>query len=399
MDQNLDTTLAAHWTRLADQKAPRRPTGPVGRLANRILTYTPPTYLPAVLPHLDPDTGGVVVIGAPNTDHARWLTEHGYDGPFLLDPATYQHYTATPDAPFWQPDGQLFPLPLTDTLDQQLRAGARVTLTPTGYIRAGDLPSLQAAARIVRHLDRRDVVFVVPIDVSLLDTAFIHDVIAILTAADCPIGLVLGGRDEPLGTAADRIVPNLRALALSVDLMPLRTDFTAFDLLAHGAFAAAIGATSRWHRAVDPTTSTPPLDLDDADDEPPSVLFTELLCWWPGPEIARLYGPQESTAYTCHCAVCCQRRLTRLVKPTHREEAVAHGVAIRSPYTIDLLGQDTMRGRAEYWRTLCASTVDEYGAISKKLKLRGQHRLQPPAALQQWATLPAWPLDTSTPAT
>lgn len=396
MRHNIDKTLAARWARLADQPEPLRPADPVGRLTNHILTYTSPTYVPVVLRHLDRRIGGLVVANTNGAGLIHQTTTAGYDGPILIDPAAYQHYTATPDAPFWQPEGQLIPATLDETLDQQLRAGACAALTPTGYIQAGDLASLQAAARMVADLGRQDVILVAPIDVSLLNDAFILDLIATLAAARCPIGLILGGQDDPLNAAADQLIPNLRDLAVSVALLPLRTDLTAFDLVAHGAFAAAIGIGSRWHHAPNPTIPTSP---DNPDDDPPSVLFAELLSWWPGTAMARLYGPRERAARTCGCTVCDQQRPTRLVKLTHRAEAISHGIAVWSSYANDLFDKPTMRDRATYWRNLCDACLREHGYISQQLHLYGGRQLQPRAALRQWATLPPWPVDSPTSST
>jgi hypothetical protein len=389
---NFAEALTARWARLAEQPSPQKPAGPVGQLVNRILTYAPPRYVSTVLPHLDRRYGGLVLAGANAAERIQQLNDDDYDGPVLIDPAAYENYTATAEAPFRLPDGRLIDPTLSETLDEQLQAGASVALTPTGYIKAGDIASLRAAVRVVHDLGRRDVVFVAPIDVSLVDNPFIHEVTSILAEVECPIGLILGSQFDPLHRAPGRIIPNLRNLAVSVPLMPLRTDFNAFDLVAHGAFAGAIGTGGRLRHAVDPAVQARSWNRRD---ESPSVLFVELLCWWRGRKLADLYGNRPRAARICLCAVCQRRRPTRLVRRRHQQEAIGHAVAVWSSYVADMLAQPTMRGRATYWHNLCVGSVREHDFISQHLGLYGNTRLRPQAALAQWATLPPWPTDIS----
>jgi len=382
--------LTARWARLADQASPTAPAGAVGALVNRMLVHTRPMFVPAVLPYVDSRRGGLILAGAKAVERVRSLRDADYQGPVLFDPAAYEHYAATPDAPFWVPSDQLLPPTLSELLDQQLAAGASVALTPTGYIKAGDTDALKAAARAVKALARQDVIFVVPMDVSLVDRAFVRQVTAILADADCPIGLILGRQFDPLTQAPTRIIPNLRDLAVNVRLMPMRTDFNAIDLVAHGAFAGAIGTGGSLRHTVDPATK--PRSWHPSDTSP-SVLFTELLSWWRGKKIANLYGGRPSAARRCDCAVCDGQRLTRFLRRSHQNEALAHAVAVWTPYVLDMLDQPTMRARAQYWRNLCVGSVREHDFISQHLRLVGKARLQPQDAIAQWARLPAWPVD------
>jgi hypothetical protein len=358
-------------------------------LANRVLVYTVPKFAPVVMPHLDRNRGGLILASGNTKRGTALLDETDYDGPVLLDPAAHQHYTATPDAPFWLPGNQLTTPRLEEILDQQLLAGATAALTPTGHIRAGDTDSLKAGARIVKRLARQDVIFVVPIDISLVDRTYIRQVTAILADAECPIGLILGKQFDPLDQAPARVIPNLRNLTVSVPLMPLRTDFNAVDLVAHGAFAGAIGTGGRLRHTVDPAEKQRSWNPSDRS---PSVLFTELLCWWRGSKIAKLYGSRPQAARRCYCAVCEGQRLTRFLRQSHQNEALAHAIAVWSPYVADMLDKLTMRDRAQYWRTLCEGAVREHDTISDHLRLQGKARLRPQDALAQWAKLPAWPV-------
>src|SRR5947209_1842498 len=98
--------LDARWEALASKPNPPTPPGTVGKLANRMLVYARPNQVPAVLPLLDEQRGGLVIAGKKATTRTRLLGEAGFDGIVLTDPAAYEGeegYLATPEAPFFLP--------------------------------------------------------------------------------------------------------------------------------------------------------------------------------------------------------------------------------------------------------------------------------------------------------
>ncbi|MEU4419286.1 hypothetical protein AB0F81_01570 [Actinoplanes sp. NPDC024001] len=312
-----------------------------------------------------------------------------YDGPILLDPDAYGHHRATPDKPFLLPDGGLEGTnpTLGDVLNAQINAGYTAACTPTGYIGAGDTASLQAAAQQVKALGRTDVLFVAPLDISLLDRAFFTQTQAILQDAGCPVALVLGKQGDPL-TQSARIIPNLRTLAATVPLMPICTDFNGLDLMAHGAFAAAIGTGGSIRHTVPPPRK--PFAFVQ-NDKSPSVLIPELMCWWKGSKINKLCGAAPSRAPKCSCETCGNQALTRFLYEEDQPEAIAHAVAAWSVIADGLLAQPTVRDRAEYWRNICHSAVAEHEMFAKRLRQVDPLPVQTP--LKQWAKLPAWPTE------
>src|SRR5262249_33774361 len=156
-------------------------------------------------------------------------------------PEGYKAHTATREAPFSIPRGDgMIPATLADILDDQVKAGAAVALTPTGYIPAAATDVLNAALAAFTRLARHDAIFVAPRDISLLGRGYIAQTTAILADFGRPVALLLGCQGNPLDHAK-AIIPNLRDLAARVPLIPLRTDFNGLDLLAHGAVFAAIG--------------------------------------------------------------------------------------------------------------------------------------------------------------
>ncbi|MCE7009999.1 hypothetical protein LWC34_45415 [Kibdelosporangium philippinense] len=372
---------------LADRASPRRPDGSVGVLLNRMMVYTRPKQVPNLQPHISTERSGFVLAGANTNGRMRLLEDSGYDGVVLVDPAAYEKHVATPDAPFWIPEDQMLPMTLDEMLNQQLVAGVTAAITPTKFIRAGDTDSLKAAARQVKALGRNDVIFAVPLDVSLLDRRYIRQVTAILVDVGRPVGLVLGGQLDPLTHAASRIIQNLRLLAATIDLFPMRTDFNAFDLVAHGAFAGAIGISGAVRHAVEP----PQPALFIVRDPSPSVLVPELMCWWKGSKLGKLFGARQNLIPRCPCAVCGSKRLSRFQRQADENEAVAHAVATWSGYATDMLDAPTMRLRAQYWKNICTAALENHVMFAKQLKR--PKPIKPQTPLKVWAQLPLWLTD------
>lgn len=378
---------ATSLTQLAGLASPQRPAGSVGALLNRMLVYARPNQVPALLPYVSLDRGGFILAGAKAGDRMGSLRDSGYEGMVLVDPAAYEKHKATVEAPFWSPEDQLLPPSLEEMLDQQRTAGAPIALTATKYIVAGDTDSLKSAGRQARRLRRDDVIFVAPLDIALLDRQFIRQTTAILADVGHPIALVLGKQFDPLGQAAERIIPNLRQLAATVQLMPIRTDFNAFDLVAHGAFAGAIGTGGSIRHAVEP----PQPSMAFSPGPSPSVLVPELMCWWKGDKLAQLYGARPGQAPRCPCLVCYERRLTRFRQRDDQNEAMAHAVAVWSQYAADMLDAPTLRLRAEYWRNVCRGALDHHRIMA--VQLQQAEPIKPQKPLEVWAGLPLWPSD------
>ncbi|WP_433828652.1 hypothetical protein ACQP2E_04740 [Actinoplanes sp. CA-015351] len=386
---NPASDLAERWQWLGHQPHPPVPAGAVGTLANRVLVYTRRTHIPTVLPALATARSGLMITGPGPGKPIPQVTGLDYDGPIAIDPDAYGHHQATPDKPFLLPDDGLAGTnpTLDQVLDAQLRAGYTVACTPTGYIGAGDIASLAAAAQQVKALGRTDTLFVAPLDISLIDRAFFTQTQAILHDVGCPIALVLGKQGDPL-TQSVRIIPNLRTLAATVPLMPICTDFNGLDLVAHGAFAAAIGTGGSIRHTV--PYPREPLSFNGRDKSP-SVLVPDLMCWWKGSKINELSGAAPSRAPRCRCGTCGDQALTRFLQKEDQPEAIAHAVAAWTVIAEGLLDQPTVRERAAYWRNICVGALNEHEMLAKRL--RRPDAFEPQAPLKRWATLPAWPAE------
>lgn len=384
------SALDSRKSLFADLSSPPLPAGVGTVVGNRVLTYTRPDKASAVLPHVDGARGGLVLAG---TDPGRALKPAlGAGGGLVVlnDPAAYEKFTATMAEPFALPDEGLFPLTLNDVLDRQIRVGAAAALSPTGYIPAGRTDILREAARQFRSLGRTDAIFVAPLDVSLLGPSYYATTAAVLAGVGFPVALVLGGQGDPLKHSS-RVIPNLRDLAARVPLMALRTDFSGFDLVAHGVIAAAIGTGGSVRHTVTPGEGRRAYRRDES----PSVLWPELASWFKGSKINELYGARPSQAPRCDCGVCGGQRLTRFLRREHQDEAIGHAVATWSRWASDLLGQPTIRDRAQYWRNLCRGAVTGHAVILAQLQML--EGLEPQASLKRWAELPAWPVPLAAP--
>jgi hypothetical protein len=375
---------------LAEMPSPALPPGPCKILGNRVMVYLRPEKAGAVLPHVDARRGGIIVAGAKSIQTLRALKSAGARFPMMADPACYERVTATCDAPFSLLVDGVVPPTLADALDQQIRAGAVAALAPTGYIPAGGTHVLKAAARQFRQLGRADSIFVAPLDVSLLDRAYFRQTAAILADLGSPVAIILGGQGDPLDQAS-RIIPNLRLLAAWVPLIPIRTDFNALDLVAHGAIAAAIGTGGRIRHTIDPAEK--PKSFKPGPS--PSVLWPELVSWQKGSTISEFFGARPTRAPRCDCRVCGGQRITRFLRREHQEEAIAHAVAVWSRWAGDLLDAPTLQQRAEYWKNLCTGAVQHHDVFLKMMnRLDG---LKPQKSLKLWAKLPAWPVPAGAP--
>ena len=370
---------------LAGLPSPPIPDGAAAVVANRVMTYARQEKTKAAVPYIDRAHGGLIISGA-DPGRALGTALEGGDGLTLLnDPAGYEKHTATVGAPFALPGAGLVPVTLVDVLDRQLRAGAAAALSPTGYIPPGGTDVLREAARQFSLLGRSDAIFTAPLDVSLLD-AYYATTAAILEDLGAPVALILGGQGDPLKQSA-KIIPNLRDLAARVALFPIRTDFNAMDLVAHGAIGAAIGTGGSVRHAVNPADGPRAFSRDQS----PSVLWPELASWFKGSKINELFGARPSLAPWCDCAAYGKEkhRLTRFLRREHQDEAIGHAIATWSGWAADLLSAATVGERALYWRNLCAGAVRHHDVVLEQLKrLDG---LEPQPSLLRWASLPAWP--------
>ncbi|RVX39159.1 hypothetical protein EDD27_1506 [Nonomuraea polychroma] len=390
--------LEARWAALATRRSPDVPDGPAATLLNRVMVYTQASRIELVRPFLDRQRSGLVIAGVnPRKGIQLDLASRDRDVVFMIDPAVYdgkdvegkEKYTATCDAPFRVPEGRLWSVSLGDVLDEQLEAGAATALTPSGFIATIDV--LKAAVEKFKQLKHSNAMLVVPLHISLLGPRYFSQTLAVLQHLEGPVALALGRQGDPLDQNK-QIIPNLRTLAATIPLMPIRTDFNALDLVAHGAFAGAIGTGGSLRHAIDPTEKP----FAFSKNPSPSVLIPELACFWKGSKIAEEFGARPGATPRCFCTVCSAQnpggqRLSRFLSRDDQEEAIVHAIAVWSTWARDILDAPTIRDRAIYWRKRCKDAVDHHTIFSRLLNRLEEFKPQSP--VEAWATLPAWPTD------
>ncbi|HEY6737493.1 MAG TPA: hypothetical protein VI076_01475 [Actinopolymorphaceae bacterium] len=368
---------------LAVRPRPRMPEGAAGRLCDRILVHTGVTSLQLAAQWVDPDISGLWVGGRRLPDRiARWLA--GYPGVMVLDPEAYTTSFASPDAVFALPAGQLFAT-LDDVLDEQLRAGATVAVTPTRYLGAGDSRSLRALVSQARTIERDDTILVVPFAVDWLGPVRFGEFRDTLASVSLPIALMFGGQHDPLERFASA-VRRVRLLERELPhVMRARTDLAAFDGLAHGSFAGAVGfGGSRRHLV-------PPGSPHDASRRTPSVLVPHLMRYVHSDELAeRLHRGVPR----CSCAACEDRSLGGFLHEADRDDADAHNLCIWTQWLRELHDHDTLVDRAFWWRAKCRAALDEHERLDT---VHGYRVFPPRRALRRYAEEAPWPAASSSP--
>ena len=381
-----DAAQRERWTRLAGQRSVQVPPGPLEAVVNRVLAYGRPEQIRHVLPYLSPDHGGLVIAAGGELGYRKSvkpLREAGIKLPFLLDPVHYQKHIATVEQPFYLPPHRSIASSLEQVCDDQLSAGAPLALTSTGFVRAGDTDVLRAILDAVVALDRRDIVALLPVDVSLLCRSYFSQTFALLAQAGVPVALVLCRQFDPFEQSR-HLARNLRQLAAAVPLLAIRTDLNALDLVAHGSICGAIGLRGTTRHAVEP-----PGDAEYYNSERlPHVLVPDLASWWHSSKLNKLFGPRPRLAPPCDCRVCGGQRLTRFASRRHEDEACAHDVAAWTRIAEDLLDAPTLLDRAVYWRNVARDGAHNHDVFAKQLNL--QESLDVQAGLRQWADQPAW---------
>ncbi|MEV0522858.1 hypothetical protein AB0I66_05490 [Streptomyces sp. NPDC050439] len=265
---------------------------------------------------------------------------------------------------------------------EQLDAGATAVLTPTRYFTSGDIWSVTAAVRRVRELDPEEVIFTVPLAARWLqsdqDTRRLIDS---LNGIPHVKAIALGSSSDPLPdlTAARR----LRDLIDDVyNVALIRTGLAGLDAYARGATFVSIGVRNSCRAFWPPDARHP--DANRKGAAHPYVLHPILMEYFPGGDLAHLYGHGKPPECPCH--VCDGQSFARFVGDDCDDvrEAERHNVATWLPWAEELRRASPGRARRELWRQRCYQAIDARGAIER----RWRSRRSPPASasLTLWAS-------------
>ncbi|WP_261565498.1 hypothetical protein [Frankia gtarii] len=367
--------------------APRPAATPAERLLSERIFLLADAHGLQALEGLDPRHGGLAICGGRTNPFTKIekLRAEGYSGPLIGDPGLYTTHVATPEVPFAHAgQDDLFGSGLDQALDEQICRGATVALTPTGYLQAGDRAALRAVVEGAKGLDRTDTVVVVPAAVGWLVDPYLDLFTVELADIGHPVALALGGQFNPLDER-EEATANLRRLLVGVPgVAPWRTDFAAFDGIAHGAPFAAMGATSGMRHTIPPDEKAQTKKRGGA--VPPMVLFPELLRFTSGHTLATRYANHQPP--TCGCVVCQGKPLTRFegYGGDVRREADAHNAAAWNRLLPALFREPGLGERQALWKKICA--VAHQAHEIEDLRLRQKKVFDPPDDVRRFATLP-----------
>jgi hypothetical protein len=243
--------------------APRRTSATTARtlVRNRVLVVAGSsgqhTYPELITAHVDSlATTGLVVCGTDATTTVRRLRA-AYPNLFLMiDPVESERFSASADDPYPQAGGEdaglIPPATLAERVDAQIRAGASVALTPTGYIRAGDHQALRAVITEANKLVREDVVVLLPLANQWLIGPALKTISAAVSRCVHPVAITLcDSNSDPMRRVG--VLAGAQSLA-SMQGGPMfhRTDLAGLHLMAHGALAASVGVIASKRRGAVP---------------------------------------------------------------------------------------------------------------------------------------------------
>jgi hypothetical protein len=323
---------------------------------------------------VDPATEGLVLTSKKNQARdARGMKGRGSDVLTVLEPTYAMSDFATPERPFILPDGAgLFEMDVHQILDGQRTNGARIAMTPTGYIRAGEPDTLRAVATAGNSFTRDDALHSIFLSPWYFHPDHLRRTINTLRRSELPLAITVASKTNPMTSKG--VVEGLRQAFMTLDWAMLwRGDLAAFDGLAHGARSAAVGTRPSTRHGVpagDRGQSSP-------DDKTPSVLVVGLGRYIRSGKLRDWYA---GAAPTCLCVVCGGRGLDRFEDtPDDHTAAMQHNLAVARAVRADLFAAPVMRMA---WYEM----VDEALLGHDALRSMTSVKVQTPSELKKWAT-------------
>jgi hypothetical protein len=350
-------------------------------LSGRVLAHSRPAEVEPLLALLDAQRSGLVLTGFSGirTAEAR-RRANGIECPVISDPAAYLTWTATPQDPFRGPNGPLHGRALDNFLRQTCRAGAHAVLTPTGYIGASDIDSLQAVLAAAPGLNAQAIVSL-PLDITWATNEWAGVLAELAAATPAPKAIMVTGLPRNPAQAKE-ILNNLRYVASQVPQAAVfRTGLGALDLMAHGALAASIGTSRITRGVISPDTRRLPGESPDEEETAaPQVLVPDLVSYFPGDVLAAQFA---GSAVPCWCRYCAGQSLGRFTGRAQWRDARLHGLATWTEWLPGLLSSASLTERQAAWTRLCQRGLqahDRFGTGGDDVI-----RLMPDLPLMFWA--------------
>ncbi len=327
---------------------------------------------------VDASSSGLVLTGNGALAKAGQLREEGFDAALLVDEGCYRVAAASEEAPFPVLDNEpapLFGAPLEHLMLAHL-AFADLALTPTGYLHAGAIGALEAAAARVTRLGDPRVVFTVPIDASWLHPGQVEYLAEVLHRVPRSKAVLVGGRPDARGAAGGLV----RLLELVPGIGVLRAGLGAFGGLAWGAGFTAFGGDASMRHTVPPA---PAQTASGGGPGSPAVLFPELMDFFLGLTLAKRF---DGEAPACSCEECQGERLDRFTSMAQQVPAAGHNASSLMVWVRRLRAVDAA-DRAAWWRQQCREALDSVAVWNARIQQLSGFTVS--SDLSAWAELPA----------
>ena len=344
-------------------------------VANRVFTLAGQNAS-SLAQMIDPTRGGLVLSGKKVLDLAGRVRPLLDGAPLLFEPKALIDHFSTAENPFGLVDeSQLVAPSLSDVLDGQIRAGAALAVTPTGFMAAGNADPLKAAVEQANMLDRTDTLLLMPVDTRWCKEPAAAQLRAVLLRSRHPVALTLTGTSRN-PWAEKGVLDTLRRLSADLpDLVLWRCDLTGFDAMSHGAAGAAIGSIASLRRAFKPQEQN---RRSDPKDQSPHVLVEPLLRYARG-LFMHIHWFANYPGLTCTCAVCQGRPLDRFVEANMSAEAAGHNQLALSNL-IAQMPSDTV-ARQTWWDGLVRLAMHRHAELAAETKVK----IDVPADLTGWS--------------
>ncbi len=343
-------------------RAPRLPDAAT-LLSGRVPVHSRPVDIEPLLGLVNPTHSGLVLTGTTGAKMAEARRRaRGVECPIIFDPATYLTWRATPQDPFRVPSGPLDRRALDNFLRETCKAGAHAVLTPTGYIGAADVASLEAVLNAASTLYSQAVVSL-PLDITWATFEWIDILIEMASSTPVPKAIMFSGLPREPGAAVE-VLANLRRVASGIPQVSVfRTGLGAFDMMAHGALAASIGSSNASRKIL------PPGDrnlygkaMEEEEGPSPKVLVRELVSYLPGDSLAERFNGVP--APVCDCRYCGGQPLTRFLGRAEWGQARLHGFAVWTEWLPSLLSEAPLTQRQLSWTRLCQRGIQAHQELS-----------------------------------
>ncbi|WP_147378862.1 hypothetical protein [Mycobacteroides abscessus] len=265
------------------------------------------------------------------------------------------------------------------------KMGLPWALTNSGYIPAHDRKRLREVLAWGKRSDRT--IVTLPLALSWLTTD-LQCLIDEIAAAQCPVGIILEAKEDPLSTRA--AVSGLITLLKSVlRVLLLRCDTAALGALAYGAAAVSIGVNSTT-RHLYPISE--PREDDDEFFGPPTSVFVPALMSYKLLErtvAERIWLNPDADVWKCSCSQCKGASIEWILNSDEPDVAAfQHSLAAQAKIAAELLAlPEGLRPGA--WRDRCALAQPRYDEVRN----REGRPMQPPPELRAWVASTPVPQD------